>query len=63
MGALHRFAPEVDAELVVEWGSTQLKKAVPQEALDHVLDAYNYALIGTFVGLIMHPLLVSTCLY
>ncbi|KAK0101878.1 hypothetical protein ONS95_001310 [Cadophora gregata] len=48
MGALQRFAPEVNAALVVKWGATQLKKAVPPESLDHVLEAYNYALIGTF---------------
>ncbi|PVH72808.1 MFS general substrate transporter [Cadophora sp. DSE1049] len=49
MGALQRFAPEVDAALVVKWGATQLKEAVPPESLDHVLEAYNYALIGTFL--------------
>jgi len=63
MGALHRFAPEVNAELVLKWGATQLERAVPAESLDHVLDAYNYALIGTFVSLIAHPVPVSSCLY
>ncbi|XMA10117.1 hypothetical protein WAI453_002908 [Rhynchosporium graminicola] len=47
-GALGRFAPQVNAELVVRWGAAQLKDAVPPAQLNHVLDAYNYALIGTF---------------
>ncbi|KAL2065962.1 hypothetical protein VTL71DRAFT_3632 [Oculimacula yallundae] len=47
-GALGRFAPEVDAQLVVRWGAAQLKNAVPATSLDHVLEAYNYALLGTF---------------
>ena len=45
---LLRFAPEVDAQEVVRWGVAQLNLAVPEQSLDHVLQACNYALIRTF---------------
>lgn len=48
MGALQRFAPEVDAEMVARWGAAELKHSVPVQSLDRVLQAYNYALVGTF---------------
>ncbi|KAH7326980.1 MFS multidrug transporter-like protein [Rhexocercosporidium sp. MPI-PUGE-AT-0058] len=45
---LLRYAPEVDAGEVVRWGVARLNLAVPEQSLDHILQAYNYALIRTF---------------
>jgi len=57
--ALAKFAPNVSAAHVISVGATNLRESVPASELNGVLEAYNQALVHTFVSLPIFPLHTS----
>lgn len=50
--ALHHDAPGVDAERVIDAGASAVRSVVTKAALPGVLQAYNHAIVDTFVSAI-----------
>lgn len=48
--ALHKFAPSIDPNLVINTGVTEISKVVPPDQLTNALLAYNEALNHVFVS-------------
>lgn len=45
---LHKFAPSVDAQAVIDAGATAVRKKVSPEQLGGVLEAYNFGINHAF---------------
>jgi ABC-type Mn2+/Zn2+ transport system permease subunit len=45
---LKSIVPDLDAQIVLRTGATEIKNAIPHNFLPGVLSAYNMALIQTF---------------
>lgn len=49
--SLHKYAPNVNVQEVIEAGATAVRSTVSHADLHNVLKAYNHAIIQTFVSL------------
>lgn len=48
--SLHRYAPSVNAESIVDAGASAVRSSASKAALPGVLKAYNHAITSTIVG-------------
>jgi hypothetical protein len=52
---LKKYAPDIDAQVVIDAGATDVRKLVPPAEMPGFLEAYNLAIADMFVSHLFYP--------